>query len=1173
MIKTIHSLLLLLVFVGCRGKHSEGRLFELLPERLTGVDFSNQININEDFNVLDFDYIYNGGGVAIADFNGDELPDIFFTGNMVSSRLYLNQGGFKFKDVTGAAKVETESWAEGVTVVDINGDGFLDIYISVSNRDNTFPHANLLFVNQGNNHQGIPVFVEMAASYGIDDRGYNTQAAFFDYDGDGNLDLFVLSNALESFQRNLSRPRDKSGRGKSNDKLYRNNGNGTFSNVTKDAGISIEGYGLGLAVTDINRDGWPDIYVANDFISNDVFYINNGDGTFSNRIADMLNHQSFNAMGVDVADYNNDGLSDIVVLDMFPPDNLRQKTMFAPTENYDLYQANLDLGYEPQYVRNTLQLNRGNGSFSEIGYLAGVFQTDWSWSPLFADLDNDGWRDLFISNGYGKDVTDMDYINFTQNLGPFASAEDRRKLQLEGLSKLREVRLANFVFQNQKDLTFHDKSKAWGITHSSISNGMAYADLDNDGDLDLVINNLNESAFIYKNTQRENAPSQSNYLKIKLQGPNGNSMGLGTKIVLRLENEDALQQIYYEHFPTKGYKSFVDPVAHFGLGSIQSIHQIDVIWPDGKVQNLNGVGVNSTLVLNYENSERKEPLRQEVIAPIYLEVSKSMGIAHAHMHPVYKDFNRQRLLPHKHSENGPGTAVGDVNGDSLEDFFVGGSAGNSGRFFIQKQDGTFYGVDLAQESPYDDMGCLLVDIDNDGDLDLYVVSGGARHESGSLLYKDRIYVNDGKGGFQYMPDLLPEMNFSGSVVSAADFDGDGFLDLFVGGRVVPGKYPLSPRSAILKNAGGRFIDVTDQVCKPCVEMGMVTSAIWTDFDSDGKVDLIIAGEWMPIKFIKQEKAKDGVFFTDASDKYGPKHSEGWWNSIYAIDFDKDGVMEYVLGNHGRNTRWKASPDKPLKLIAKDFDGNQSIDPILFQFLQDEFYAVPGRDALVSQIPSWKKRFLFYSDYARFNLDNFFPKGELSGATFLNANYFESSILKRGVSGKYSLTPLPIEAQFGSIFGIQEDGDNLLMIGNFYGNETISGRYDALKGIHLNASSREIKVYSLLQSGFLTNGEGRSMAFLVNKDGKRLIIAVQHGGPILVFKRNEKDPADTPAISLGPLDHKVFITEKSGLTVEREFFYGNGYLSQSSRTLPIDPHLSKVEAIDYSGKKRLLWQEN
>jgi hypothetical protein len=1161
------------VFFSCSSKTDKDYLFQLLYSSHTGIEFNNKIDITDDFNVLDFDYIYNGGGVAIGDFNGDGLQDIFFTGNMVSSKLYLNQGNFKFQDVTEKASVTTNTWAEGVTLVDINNDGLLDIYVSVSNREDSFPNPNLLFVNRGNDQNGTPIFEEMAASFGINDRGYNTQAAFFDYDGDGDLDLYILSNARESFQRNLSRPRDKSGTGKSNDKLFRNNGNGTFTNVSQEAGILIEGYGLGLAISDINQDGLPDIYVANDFLTNDVLYINNGDGTFTNKIAEMIDHQSFNAMGVDIADYNNDRLSDIIVLDMFPPDNLRQKTMFAPTENYDLYQANLALGYEPQYVRNTLQLNRGNNQFSEIGYLAGIFQTDWSWAPLFADFDNDGWRDLFISNGYGKDVTDMDYINFSNNLGPFTSQEDRRKLQLEELSKLKEVKLPNYVFQNKKDLKFEDKSSAWGLVQASISNGVAYADLDNDGDLDLVINNLNDKAFVYKNNTREKKPQESNFIKIRLQGPKNNLQGLGTKIFIDFEQAGQGQQLYYEHYPTRGYKSFVEPNAHFGLGESQKIEKIEIIWPDGKYQILHEIASNQTVEIFYENAKLREiPSNQTDFIAFYREISEDLGIDYSHIHSSYKDFNRQRLLPHKHSENGPGLAVGDINGDGLDDFFVGGSKGNPGTFFIQTTNGKFSKSELGSDYPYDDMGCLLLDIDNDGDLDLYVVSGGTRYEVGSPYYQDRVYINDGKGKFEIRDGIIPQINFSGSVVTAADFDGDGLLDIFIGGRVVPGQYPKTPPSLILKNAGGKFTDVTQEVCPKLSTIGMVTDAIWTDFDGDGKVDLIIAGEWMPIKFFRQNLNGDKITFEDVSEEFGPGQSSGWWNSIYATDMDGDGESEYILGNLGLNARWNANPDKPLKLIAKDFDNNQSIDPIMFQYLGNAYYAVPGRDALVSQIPSWKNRFLIYSAYAGYSLENFFNNSDLENAVSLEAQTFASGFLKKNREGKFEINPLPIEAQIGPIYGILQNENEILMTGNFYGNETITGRYDGLKGVHFTSEKGSLKPNSLRSSGFLVTGQGRGLALLTHFDGKKLILAVQHDGKLKVFTKNQPEK-EQPTIPLDPLDFKLIITLKDGSQRQYEVFHNNGYLSQSSRRITIKLDYGKIEAIDFSGNKRILWKNH
>jgi hypothetical protein len=1166
----------LLIF-SCSQNSDMDSKFELLSADYTGVEFNNKIEIDENFNVLDFDYIYNGGGVAVGDFNGDSLPDLFFTGNMVSSKLYLNMGEFKFKDITEIAQTTTNSWTEGVTLVDINGDGLLDIYVSVSNRDDAYPDPNLLFVNQGLNSDGIPLFKEMASYYGIADRGYNTQAAFFDYDRDGDLDLYILSNALESFQRNLSRPKEKTGKGKSNDKIYKNNGDGTYSNVTAEAGILIEGYGLGLAISDINQDGWPDIYIANDFISNDILYINNHDGTFSNRIADMMNHQSFNSMGVDVVDFNNDALSDVVVVDMYPPDNLRQKTMFSPTENYDLYQANLERGYEPQYVRNTLQLNRGNGTFSEIGFLSGIFQTDWSWSPIFADLDNDGNRDLFISNGYGKDVTDLDYINFTQNLGPFSTIEDRRKLLLEGLERLNEVSLPNYVFQNNADLTFGDKSQDWGITHASISNGLAYADLDNDGDLDLVINNLNDNAFIYKNTSREKQPESTNFLKISFLGPGQNKNGLGAKVFISYSAGESITTQYYEHYPTRGYKSFVEPLAHFGIGDSKVISELKVVWTDGKTQLLNDISSNQLISLNYKNANEPQIEDDEVyFFPEFSEVSLEMGIDYYHNHPTYKDFNRQRLLPHKHSENGPGIAVGDINGDGLEDFYIGGSKDHPGALFIQGKDGRFSKRNLEENFPFDDMGSLFFDANGDGSLDLFVVSGGSRYQEGAPEYQDRLYVNDGKGNFKHNTELLPEMNFSGSVVTASDYDGDGDLDLFVGGRVRPGQYPLSPKSVILQNEGGKFSDVSDSLFPDLDSLGMVTAALWTDFDHDGLIDLLVVGEWMSVRFLKQiRKADDSIQFSDVSDEFGPQNSTGWWNSITSMDINQDGKLEYILGNLGLNSRWKANPEQPLVLVAKDFDGNKSIDPIMFQYLQNGFFAVPGRDMMVSQVPFWKNRFLAYYDYANLTIEDFFLEGALEGAMRKGADYFQSAVLESTADKKFALKPLPVEAQFSPQYGIiaLEDslGKNpsLLLTGNFYGNETVTGRYDASKGLQLEIENGDLKTLSLKESGFKVNGQGRALAVLRDQEGNPIILAAQHGDSLKVFKNTEVQ-AYKQVIKLGPLDYLAEITSKDGSKSVKEFFYGDGYLSQSSRIFPILEYYQKVEISDYKGGKRVVF---
>jgi len=1155
--------------ISCIPESNKEKQFQPISLNHSGISFNNQIRIDDSFNVLDFDYIYNGGGVAVGDFNNDGFPDIFFTGNMVSSKLYLNKGDLRFEDVTQRAGVSTSSWAEGVTLVDIDNNGFLDIYISVSNRDENNPDSNLLFVNQGLDKDGIPVFKEMASDFGIDDRGYNTQSVFFDYDGDGYLDLYVLSNALESFQRNTSRPREKTGRGKSNDKLYKNNGDGTFTNVTKEAGILIEGYGLGVAISDINKDGWPDIYVANDFITNDILYINNGDGTFTNRIEEMLSHQSFNAMGVDIADFNNDGLSDIVVLDMFPPDNLRQKTMFAPTENYDLYQANLERGYEPQYVRNTLQLNRGNGTFSEIGYMAGIFQTDWAWAPLFADFDNDGYRDLFVSNGYGKDVTDLDYINFTQNLGPFSSAKDRRELLLEGMAGLKEVTLPNYLFKNNGDLTFSDQSENWGIVHDAISNGAVYADFDNDGDLDILTNNLNKEAFLYQNTLREKSPDNTGYIKVSLQGSEKNTMGIGTVIQLWYKSSQDGGYLYYEHYPTKGYKSFVEPKAHFGLGSATVIDSLRVIWPDGKSQLMEKININQEINVSYSESKNWEKYEKMPDPKLFVEVTSELGIDFHHKHRTFKDFNRQRLLPHKHSENGPGIAVGDINGDGLDDFFVSGSSGYERGLFIQIKDGKFLQQPIFPGQESDDMGCLFLDVDNDGDLDLYIVSGGSRYPEGSDNYQDRLYANDGKGNFEQADSNLPDMKFSGSVVTGADYNADGYLDLFVGGRVRPGNYPLSPRSAILKNTGGSFSDVTAEVCPDCMELGMVTAAIWTDFDNDGLIDLVVVGEWMPVTFLKHTKTPSGgSVFENVTTSYGFENSQGWWNSILPV-FGPKGNPSYLLGNFGKNIRWKASEESPVIMVAKDFDGNQSVDPVMFQYLGDGMYPVAGRDALVGQVPSWKNRFLKYAEFAQINKEAFFTKSELENSIELKAHNFSSSLLSKTENG-FELKELPNETQISPVFGMVVSQDlqsqQILTVGNFYGNETITGRYDAGKGGVLTLNHNNSSIGTIQNSGFNVCGEGRALASLTFRDGSQVYIVSQHQGPVKVFKE-KLSKEQVELLVLEKDEFKVEYYQEGNLIGEEEFPYGQGYLSQSSRKIPISKRIEKVVITDFAGNKR------
>jgi hypothetical protein len=1173
----------LLNLLGCGQKNAD-TLFVLLAPEDTGIDFNNKLIESDSLNVLDFDYLYNGAGVAIGDFNRDGLPDIFFSGNQVSCRLYLNEGNMEFRDVTKQAGLETHQWAEGVTLVDLNNDGYLDIYISVSSRERNPTDPNLLYMNKGLDGEGIPVFGEEAAAYGIDDRGYNTQAQFFDYDRDGDLDLYILSNAMETFQRNTSRPREMGGRGKSTDKLYRNNGDNSFTDISKAAGILIEGYGLGVAISDIDGDGWPDIYVANDFLTNDLLYMNNGDGTFTNKIAKMIKHQSFNAMGVDMADYNNDGLVDIVVLDMMPPDNLRQKTMFAPTENYDLYFTNLGKGYEPQVVRNTLQLNRGDGSFSEIGQLAGIYQTDWSWAPLFADFDNDGWKDLFVSNGYGKDITDMDFVDFSRNLGPFQTPEERKKILLDGIGQLGEVSIPSFIYKNRGDLTFEDVSVPWGITHPAISNGAAFADLDNDGDLDLVLNNLNKPAFIYENQlnrEKGDSVANTNFLKIKLKGTAPNIGGIGAKIHLFYTTEKGKAKQYYEHYPSRGYKSYMDQQIHFGLGGVAQLDSLQIIWPDGRMQQLYTVTSGQTLLLDYQQAEEPGEYPEESPVPVFEEISEQLGLAHVHQAKEYIDFKSQRLIHHKQSEFGPGMAVGDVNGDGREDFFIGGSAGFPGKLYMQEPQGSFSSTTLGDSLSYDDMGCLFFDANGDGFLDLYVASGGSRYPVGAPEYGDRLYINDGKGHLAQVEGGLPEMLSSSSVVIAADYDQDGDLDLFVGGRAQPKQYPLPAPSYLLNNNDGIFTDVTPEEGPELVDIGLVTDALWTDWDGDGKMDLILTGEWMPITLLRQVLSPDGQRTFEKADPPGLMDSHGWWNSLKAGDFDGDGDTDYMAGNLGLNTRWKASEREPLSLYAKDFDGNGSMDPIMFQYLQGEKWAVPGRGALTGQIPSMKGQFTSYRTYASTPFKNFFTPEQLENALVLHSYNFSTSLIENKGDGDFTLNPLPTEAQFSPVFGMSTEDFNrdghldLLMIGNFYGNETITGPHDASQGNYLlgNGDGTFWPV-PVQESGWKVPGNARSLIRLQAGKGEPLYLASQYADTLKVYQKvgQEENGRGWYVLPLHPLDAWAQLTYKDGRKVKKEFYYGDSYLSQSSRTLIVDDQVESVTITDFQGKQREVLRE-
>ncbi|QRR01330.1 VCBS repeat-containing protein [Dyadobacter sandarakinus] len=1127
---------LLVILCGCKKKAPEA-LFTLLPAQETGIAFSNEIRQTDSLNILKYMYFYNGGGVGLGDINNDGLTDIFFSGNMVSSRLYLNKGNMQFEDITAQAGLTTTGWCTGVSMVDLNADGWLDIYVSKAGSPNPSQRANLLFINKGNN-----TFKESAEAYGLADTGYTTQAAFLDYDQDGDLDVYLLSHDHSPRAVNNLMPVRTHGEAANTDKLFLNEGTGVdghpvFKNVSAQAGILFEGYGLGVAVNDLNGDNWPDIYVANDFLSNDLLYINNHDGTFTNRIGEYMKHQSYNAMGVDVADYNNDGFQDVVVLDMLPEDNYRQKIMAAGMSN-EKFDFMLQMGYQPQYMRNTLQLNNGSGHFSEIGQLAGIDKTDWSWGPLFADFDNDGYRDLFISNGHLKDMTDKDFIKYSQQTTMFEEKNEANAKLLRMMQELKGVKVPNYVFRNNGDLTF-THAKDWGISQLSFSNGASYADLDNDGDLDLVVNNVNEKAFIYKNESQK--VGKNNWLQLSLNGDKPNRLGLGTKVTLRYHGQIQV----YEHTLYRGFQSTVGNTIHFGLGRAGRVDTLEVRWPDGQIQQLTGVAANQRLVLDYKNAHTKRPvLKQD--NPVFTEVSHAYGLDYTHAENKYADVATQLLMPQTYSTIGPSMAVGDIDGNGLDDLFMGGAAGLPATYFLQQANGRFVRQVFGADKEHEDAGILLFDADGDGDNDLYMASGGDEFEAGTALYQDRLYINDGTGRFTRDTLALPLMRASKSCVTAADFDQDGDPDLFVGGRIVPGQYPSAPESYVLRNDSGKFTDVTAQVCGELRHIGMVTSALWTDFDDDGRTDLLVAGEWVPVTFFKNKGGK----LVNVTRSAGLGETSGWWNSMAGADMDNDGDTDYILGNLGTNTPFQASAQEPLTMHSGNLDGSGLHQSLLSWYIQGKNYPWPSRDALLRQMPRIGKKFFLYDDYAKATVQDVVSPELLHKAAVLKSSCFQSSYLENLGKGKFRLRPLPVQAQFAPVHGIvvrdiDDDGNlDLILSGNSYAPDASIGRYDAMQGLCLKGDGRgNFAPVPSASSGLALRGDGRSLAELLGPKGNVFLIGAANGGKLEVYVRQGGRKPEL--VKTGRMENKVMLVGK-GRRRKVELYDGSGYLSQSSR---------------------------
>lgn len=1150
-------------------------LFQLVPSRASGIDFNNRLAPDDTINILTFEYLYNGGGVGVGDFNNDGFPDIFFAGSQVPGKLYMNRGkplpeeeGFSFEDITESCGITRDkSWAFGVSVVDINQDGFQDIYISMGGPGNMNSFPNRLFVNQGPDESGQPFFKEMAEAYGLADRGHSIQALFFDYDRDGDLDMYLLTGG--GFERSPNNPSPivADGTAVNTDRLYRNDfneqsGHPVFTNVSKAAGIVHEGYGLGVSLLDIDEDGWPDLYVTNDYLTNDHLYVNNRDGTFSEKVSDYFKHTSHFAMGNDVGDVNNDGLMDVIAMDMLPEDHARRKLMFGASQYNKFYYA-VNHGYTHQYMRNTLQLNNGNGSFSEVGQLAGVYQTDWSWAVLLADLDNDEYQDIFITNGFGKDVTDMDFVKFRSSMTSEVRNEAlRRKILLDSLAARPGIILANYAFRNRGDLTFSKVTREWGFDTPACSNGAAYADFDNDGDLDLVVTNIDEEAFIYRNTQREKKPSGSNYLRIKLKGTGRNQAGIGSVVTIAYKGkiQKKIKSV------VRGFQSSVDDNMHFGLAGNGEIDTVKVQWPDGRITLLTEVKANQLLEVR-DNTATPAPSKQSSTETTFVKVGKEV-ISHRHTENHFVDFNHEPLLPGKLSQEGPGIAVGDINGDGREDFFVGGALLSPGRFYLQRRGGTFEAKTLnPADVESEDMGCLLFDADNDNDLDLYVVSGGNEYNPGHRHYQDRLYRNDGKGNFTRDRDALPPVSASGSCVVAADYDRDGDLDLFVGGRVLPTAYPEPPRSYLLRNNGrGSFRDVTEDVAPQLLNPGMVSGALWTDVDNDHWMDLMVTGEYMPIVVFKNDGGKALVRFTDN----GLQDTEGWWKSITAGDFDNDGDMDYIAGNFGLNSHYRATAQEPLNVHFKDFDGNGALEAITSYYEQGVNYPTASLDVLTAQLPLLKRKILYHRVYANRTTPQLIEIAGPENTGVLYCKTLKSAYVENAGDGKFNVTALPLNMQIAPVYGViaedvNGDGDlDFIAVGNSYAPDVVSGRCDAFIGqVMLGDGRGGFKSMPVTQSGFFVDGDAKSMVQVAAGE-KLLTLVGQNNDSLRVFTRTSG--GRTKRLKVARTELSAIITLRNGKSRKLETGYGNTYLSQTSRDITITPEIEKITLFDQNGRE-------
>ena len=1067
-----------------------------MPSSKTGIKFKNLVTETDEFNILTYGNIYNGGGVAAGDVNNDGLVDLYFTGSMVGSRLYINQGDFKFKEIAKDAGVFAAGlWNTGTSMADVNGDGYLDIYVCRSATDDPEKRRNVLFINNGD-----LTFTDKSKEYGLDDSGYSTEGTFFDFDLDGDLDVFLVNHSIQpysSFRGTSKKLREKKIPDLA-DKLYRND-DGKFTDISDQAGIisSVLGFGLSAKISDLNNDQWPDIYLSNDFHEHDFLYLNNGDGTFTESLKNYMGHTSHFSMGADIADINNDAKPDIITVDMLPEGNFRQKMVLGP-DNYAKYKFLVDGGFHHQYMRNMLHLNQGD-SFSEIGQFAGVHSTDWSWSPLLADFDNDGFKDLFVTNGVKRDYTNMDFMNYAVQKRLEEMDKGTEPAVKDLLENMPSINEPNYIYKNNGNLTFTKSTIDWGLGGASLSNGAAYADLDNDGDLDLIVNNTDQEAFIYRNNGE--LRTKNHYIKLQLKGAGKNTGAIGSKVIIKLDTV----YLYQELYPVRGFQSSVDPSLIFGLGAKSSIDEIKVIWPDGSIHLQTNVEANQTLVLEQakvltKDTNKSKPNVKIIFADLTIEGLSS----YEHEENNFNDFDRESLLPHKLSTQGPSMATADVNADGLTDVYIGGAKNQAGSLYIQKRNGDYkLAFSFSKDAQYEDIGAAFFDANGDSKPDLYVTSGSNEEDDGHENYEDRLYINLGNGTFSKKNNLLPNDRISSSCVVPEDFDNDGDIDLFVGGRMVPGQYPKAPSSKIYINNGkGQFTDASNDILGKNADMGMVTDAVWSDINLDGLQDLIVIGEFMPVRFFLNQSGK----LIETKAIQDPLKSTGWWNTIEAADIDGDGDIDFIAGNFGENSQMKASYKNPVTLFAKDFDNNGSLDPILCTYLEGKNYPIFSKDDLSDQLNFIKGKYINYSDYATQSITDIFGNDELEDAIKLEARLFKSVVLRNNGNGQFDIEALPSEVQFAPIYSIVPfdlDNDNdqdLLLFGNFFDTRSRFGRYDANHGLILkNNGKGQFSVVDKTETGMNIIGQVRDAKVLKNANNDIHLAVTQNNGPLLMYK--------------------------------------------------------------------------